>query len=162
MSNDFDWMRNLGALMRRMADESMRGDSENWIWTGNEPLWTPEVDVYETCEAVVVKVCAAGVQADRIDISLSADGRSLTVKGFRDEDPEAREQALRYHQLEIYTGPFERTVSLPPDASYDRERLSAVARDGYFCIRLPKRQMDEPNPRSVPISAGEERSQERP
>jgi HSP20 family protein len=157
MSNDFDWMRNLGALMRHMADESMRGMSENWIWTGNEPIWTPQVDVYETCEAVVVKVCAAGVQPDRIDISLSADGRSLYIKGIRDEDPEAREQALRYHQLEIYTGPFERTVALPTEVVYDRDNLSAVARDGYFCIRLPKRAAEDNQARSVPISASGER-----
>lgn len=156
MSRDRDWMRSLEALIRRMADESPFGSPEHWLLSGQDTLWTPRVDVYETCEAVVVKVCAAGVQPDRIDISLSADGKSLTVRGMRDEDLEAREQALRYHQLEIYTGPFERTITLPADVVYERDSLRAVARDGYFTITLPKRTAEEAGPRSVPISSSDQ------
>jgi HSP20 family protein len=46
---------------------------------------------------------------------------------------------IRYYQLEVYYGPFERTIPIPPEIKIDREMLQAKYRDGFLIITLPKR-----------------------
>lgn len=135
----------------RWADDAMRRIMGDTFF--GDALWVPRVDIYETKDALVVKVCAAGVSPESIDISLSGDSRQLTIRGVRGEDEQARREALRYHQLEIYTGPFERTVQLPPDIRVDRDAVNAVASNGIFCITLPKATAETAGPRTVPVSS---------
>lgn len=137
--------------MRRWADESVQNVFGEMGF--GDTLWVPRVDVYETDESVVARICAPGVRADNMEISLTSDGRQLVLRGFREEDQEARRSAIRYHQLEIYTGPFERTVQLPPDIVYDRDGVAAVCRDGFFVVSVPKVKAQQTGPRSVPISS---------
>jgi len=151
MDNEFDWIRRISREMEKWADESVRSMFAERM--PGDGLWVPRVDIYETEDAVVVKICAAGVEASDLSLTLSADGRYLHIQGVRSDDHEARSRAVRYHQLEIYTGPFERTVALPHVGGLDRERVSAVARDGFFVVTLPKLAVDLAGPRSVPISS---------
>jgi HSP20 family protein len=45
-----------------------------------------------------------------------------------------------FHQMEVYLGPFERTVPLPSHLHLDRDTIQAVFRDGFLNITLPKLQ----------------------
>ncbi|MCC6484965.1 MAG: Hsp20/alpha crystallin family protein [Armatimonadetes bacterium] len=150
MSEDLDWIRRMGVEIR-WADDTMRRIIGDTFF--GDALWVPRVDIYETKDALVVKVCAAGVSPESIDISLSGDSRQLTISGVRGEDEDARREALRYYQLEIYTGPFERTIQLPADIRVDRDAVSAVVSNGIFCITLPKATAEAAGPRAVPISS---------
>lgn len=103
-------------------------------------VWSPRVDVYETAEAVVVKVCAAGLDPNQMELTLSGDNRFLTLRGVRVEQDEDRSSRIRYHQLEVYYGPFERTVALPTETALDRDKLTAAYKDGFLKVVLPKLQ----------------------
>ncbi|MEN6521213.1 MAG: Hsp20/alpha crystallin family protein [Armatimonadota bacterium] len=113
-------------------------------------VWTPRVDVYETKNALIVKVCAAGVKPENVEIQLSADDRFLTIKGFRSESNVNRRGLVRYYQLEIYYGPFERIIAIPSEIKIDRDKLSATYEEGFLLISLPKRQ--EKKTRIVPTT----------
>jgi HSP20 family protein len=99
----------------------------------------PNVDVYETAAALVVKVELAGVAPEGLSLTLSADNRALVIAGERKERREEPGDYLRGCQLEIYFGPFEREVPLPADIPIDREQISASYREGFLIIVLPKR-----------------------
>ncbi len=120
---------------------------------GTGEVWAPRVDVYETKEELVVKVCAAGVKTSDVEITLSKDGKLLTISGSRNESEGDRRGRIRYYQLEVYYGPFHRIVALPADVDIDRDRLKASYSDGFLRIILPKRRtQDMKSPRKVPVT----------
>jgi len=95
-------------------------------------LWQPMVDVYETEEEVFVLAEVPGVDKERL--SVSVDGRLLTIKGERPRVVPSG--GGRYHQMEIPFGPFERVVKLP--AEVDTESAKAVYRNGLLEISFRK------------------------
>jgi HSP20 family protein len=119
-------------------------------FTSPERFWEPQVDIYETREAVKVKVELAGVRPEGISVELSGDGRTLAIRGIReDERSEAADRVL-FHQMEIYLGPFERELTLPPGAEVERDAVEAAYRDGFLIITLPKRKK-RPGPKTTQI-----------
>lgn len=112
-------------------------------------FWEPRADVYETRESVRVKIELAGVRPETIQVELHSDGRSLAVRGMRqDEHSEAMDRIL-FHQMEIYMGPFERVVPLPSGAELERDQVAAAYKEGFLIITLPKR--DNPCPQVMQI-----------
>ena len=103
--------------------------------------WQPDVDVYETEDAFVVRAELAGVRRD--DLRVTVDGERLRIRGIR-EGGDSR--ALRLHQMEIASGPFERSLRIPADV--DRDRVSAHLEDGLLTVTMSKR---VPVRRSVPV-----------
>ena len=95
--------------------------------------WRPEVDVFETDTSVVVRTELAGVRSD--DLRVTVDGEILRIRGVR-RAPEPSD-LRRLHQMEIATGPFERTVRVP--IAFQREGVSAHLADGFLTVTLPKR-----------------------
>ncbi len=92
--------------------------------------WRPPTDVYETEEALVVRVEVAGMRPEEIAISL--DDRLLTIHGVRADQGERR----AFHQMEVTFGEFSSQVSLP--AAINPKRVEAEYRQGFLIIRLPK------------------------
>lgn len=130
-------------LIRQMEQEFERSDDffRRWVhaFTRTKRFWEPRTDVYETRDAIKVKMELAGVRPENIHVELSGDGRALTVRGVReDERTEAVDRVL-FHQMEIYLGPFERTIPLPSGTEIDRDRVEATYRDGFLIITLPKK-----------------------
>lgn len=153
-----DILRQMEMEMQRLSDEALLSVFGPLGTT--ERFWQPPVDVCETEQAVVVKAEIAGVQPDRINVSLSADDRILVISGIRSEDEEERRARVRCYQLEIYYGPFERHVALPPDLSIDRENISATYRNGVLTVRIPKRVQEEASvTRRIPIVEDERESE---
>jgi len=103
----------------------------------------PRADIHETPAGIRIILDLAGVTRDGIDIVI--EGRHLRVSGSRLE-PEVSD-CLRYHQMEIPYGSFERIFHLPEEA--DIERVVASYRDGFLQITVPLR---APGPaRQVPV-----------
>ncbi len=113
------------------------------------------MDIKDTEGGLLVKMELAGTRADDLQVSLSPDDRVLTISGTRGEAAAVREGRVGCHQLEIYFGPFERSLSLPPGVPLDRDRITASYRDGFLLVTLPKRSPREPMTRLIPINAGE-------
>ncbi|NUQ70764.1 MAG: Hsp20/alpha crystallin family protein [Chthonomonadales bacterium] len=138
-SSDRDLMmaRRLEHEMQRMADDALRA-----FLMGDPPpdrFWQPHVDVYETDDAVLVKMELAGVDSSKLRVNLASDGRSLAVSGERTEEEPERTARTRCHRLEIYFGPFECRIALPSGARYLRDAISARYVNGILAIHLPKR-----------------------
>ena len=133
----YDVLEELENQMSRVSDDILLQMFRMSSSSGE--VWSPRVDVYETDESVVVKVCVAGLEPGRMELILSSDEKFLSLRGLRAETDEDRSCRTRYHQLEVYYGPFERVVALPVDISIDRENLSATYKDGFLKVVLPKK-----------------------
>jgi HSP20 family protein len=101
--------------------------------------WRPPTDVYETDDAVIVKIEIAGMNPE--DIQISFVDRVLTVRGTRQDTDEK----LSYHCLEIPYGEFDSEVVLP--GSYDEDTIEARYENGFLRIVVPKMKKE----RRVPI-----------
>lgn len=126
--------------MRRVSDDMLLQMFRISSTSGD--VWSPRVDVYETADSVVVKVCAAGLDPNQMDLTISADNRFITLRGVRVELDDDKSSRIRYHQLEVYYGPFERIVALPTEFPLDREHLVASYKDGFLKLAIPKLQQD--------------------
>ena len=104
--------------------------------------WVPRADVYETAEGFVVTLELPGVEREEIEILV--EGFYLRLSGFRPEP--LAQGCMRWHQMEIAHGRFERVLALPQEA--DPERITATYKDGFLSIHIPH---GSSGARSVPI-----------
>lgn len=135
---DLELIRRMESEMQRIAEEAMRA-----FMVGEPPpdrFWQPRVDVHETEEAVMVRLELAGVDTASLRVSLSSNDRYLTVAGERREPDTERAARVRCYRLEIYFGPFETRIQLPPGVRYQRDSVTARYDDGILTVTLPKRQ----------------------
>jgi HSP20 family protein len=105
----------------------------------------PAVDVYESDNKLLIRCELPGVEEKSIDLKL--DGRTLTIRGERKQDPES--EGLVYHQIESSYGQFSRSFELPN--SLDLEKISADFNAGILSITIPQR--PEVQPRQIKINA---------
>jgi HSP20 family protein len=119
-------------------------------------FWQPAADVHETDAGMVVKLEVAGVTVSDVQVSLSGDGRLLSISGVRSEQRDERARRTSCHQLEIYFGPFERTFTIPHDVDIERDAITATLKDGFLTITLPRRQPTLTPTRTIPIEVIEE------
>src|SRR5215212_5119295 len=92
--------------------------------------WQPLVDVYRTPDGWLVKYDLAGVRPE--DISLTLDGRTLTVRGTRRDG--CVQESCSHYLMEIAYSHFERSLQLPEDVT--PLRLATEFRDGMLLVRL--------------------------
>jgi len=111
--------------------DRLRGDS-----------WQPDVDIFETETALVVRVEIAGVRSQ--DLNVKVDGQILRIAGIRPAPDGSK--VRRLHQMEIASGPFERRLRIP--IPFDRNVVSAQIADGFLTVTLPKR---ETGPRRISV-----------
>ena len=98
--------------------------------------WRPLTDVYETPDALLVKMELAGVPEDAIEITVYAD--HLVVTGNRHQrDPNVEmDGGVSFHEAQIHYGPFRAEVRLPRPV--DGQRVSATLDQGFLLITLPR------------------------
>jgi HSP20 family protein len=116
---------------RRTLDEMLR--VANPRFTLSRHRWRPQIDIYETEEAIIIQAEIAGIRKEEINLEIGS--RSVKISGIRESSPRA--EGVRYRLAEIPCGYFERTLSLP--ALIDTETAAALYRDGLLEIRLVKR-----------------------
>lgn len=124
--------------MNKLVDQMHKG---YYNFVPNE-TWTPSVNLYETENAYVVCVDLAGVDKEKIDLTV-ADQR-LKLRGARTvpiqvetAEGEQAHKRLKVHLMEIDHGGFYREVELPHDVEHDK--ISANYRNGLLWIELPKK-----------------------
>jgi HSP20 family protein len=93
-------------------------------------MWRPPTDVYETDDAIVVRVEIAGME--EADFTIILDERSLLIRGVRAESAERR----AYHQMEIRFGEFGTEIELPYPVAANQ--VEAVYGMGFLRVVLPK------------------------
>lgn len=105
-------------------------DGMRWRLVNRPRMWRPPTDFYETDDAYVVRVEAAGMKES--DFNLSLHERQLFISGTRTDQTERR----AYHQMEIPFGEFTIEIELP--GSVSAEQVTAFYRDGFLKVHLPK------------------------
>lgn len=93
-------------------------------------VWSPPIDVFETDEAVVVRVEIAGMKES--DFVITLDDRHLSIRGTRPDLPERR----AYRQMEIRFGEFSAEVDL--HTQIDVDKVEAIYSNGFLRVTLPK------------------------
>jgi HSP20 family protein len=123
--------------MNKLVDQMSKG---YYSFSPNE-TWTPSVNLYETETAYVVCVDLAGVDKEKIDLTV-VDQR-LRLHGARavpiqpDGEAEMPSKRVKVHLMEIDHGGFSREVELPHDVEHDK--INANYRNGLLWIELPKK-----------------------
>jgi len=99
-------------------------------WRVRSSTWSPPTDVYETEQAIVVRVEIAGMREE--DFEVAVENGMLLIAGSRPDKPERR----AYHQMEIRFGKFVTAVGL--SAAVDVDASRAEYADGFLTVTMPK------------------------
>ncbi len=105
-------------------------DPSRWALWQTGQTWRPPTDVFETDDAVIVRVEIAGMRD--ADFVVALHDQLLTVSGQR-ADPVAK---VAYHQLEVRYGEFRTEVFL--HWAVEQSDITAIYQDGFLIITLPK------------------------
>ncbi len=108
----------------------MEPDHLSWRLIVRTPVWRPPTDVYETEDAIVVRVEIAGMKDEDFDIQI--DDRFLSIRGVRQDNAERR----AFHQMEIRFGEFSVEVELL--VSIIASEIDAIYHNGFLMVVLPK------------------------
>lgn len=131
------------AHLQRRMEEAVESLLRGIGRTGDAHEWLPRADVLENASGIILTLELAGVRREEIEILI--EGPFLRVAGVRQEPSGG---CLRWHQMEIGYGAFERVFSLPADA--DLDAITAASRDGFLTITIPRRPGSS---RQVPVDA---------
>jgi HSP20 family protein len=108
--------------------------------------WSPPVDIFETETELTLKVDAAGVSLEDIDVQL--ENGTMTVKGerkFKKDD-----KVTGYHRMERSYGAFARSFTLPE--TVDPEGVRADYADGVLTVTLAKKELAKPRTIKVNVN----------
>ena len=107
--------------------------------------WKPSIDVYEKKGKIIAETPIAGVEPEKIDISIEDD--ILTIKGKTEKKSEVEDK--NYYRKEVRYGSFYRSVTLPARVLGDKAQ--ATYADGVLRIEIPKAAAGEKKKKLIPI-----------
>lgn len=133
-SSPFESMMRLSREMDQLVGSffggrsGMRGDDMS-------TLWSPQIDVRQSGDNVIVSAEVPGVSRDAIQIEATDDG--IAISGERHETRETGGDNGPYQLTERSYGSFYRSIPLPEGAQPEEAR--ATMRDGVLEITVPVR-----------------------
>ena len=123
-------MATMRDALDRVFDEALTRPFPGAIFGGDQSV--PAMDVYQTDDALVVKMSLPGIKPE--DVQITVANGVLTVRGETREETEEKEKA--YHLRERRYGSFSRSVALPIQVNV--EKSAAEFEDGILSLKLPK------------------------
>lgn len=99
--------------------------------------FSPNVDVYEKDNNLVVEVDLPGFRPEDIEIEIK--NNNLIIRGETKEEKERKEK--NFWQKERKYGKIQRTINLP--LAVNEEKAEAEFKDGVLKIILPKKEEDK-------------------
>lgn len=114
--------------------------------------WSPNMDLAETQDEIVVHMELPGVLPEEVRVVLS--GRTLQVEGAKRETEFPASQQIRFLCLERGYGQFKKSAELP--WVIDPARMSAVLGNGILTIRLAKLAERRGAVFEIPVRASED------
>ena len=128
--------------MRRLMDDMLYQVSPRFLV--EQRMWSPQMDILETAESFIIVAELSGLK--REDIRISVKRNLVLIAGKRQRSPQ--DNAVRYLQMEIEYGSFERTFELP--VIVDETRIEAHYQDGLLNVILPKKRSAR---KTIPIQS---------
>jgi HSP20 family protein len=137
--NPFTLMQRLSSEMDRMfgAFGKGRGLPNVRFGRGGEIGWSPELEVYERDNQLVVCVDLPGMKKDDIHVEITED--ALIIQGERQHEFASTHEG--YQRSERSYGSFYRTVPLPD--GIDPEQMRASFQDGVLKVTVPLPQQQQ-------------------
>ena len=107
--------------------------------------YTPAVDVYEDKDNVIVETPLAGVDPEKVNVSVEND--VLKIEGQSEHKSEVDEED--YYRKEVRYGSFNRAVALP--AHVVSEKAEAQFENGLLKVTIPKAESVKPKTIKIKI-----------
>jgi len=107
-------------------------------------VWTPQMDIFETPDSILVRAEIAGVDKENLEVEVSS--KALKISGSRTEPPCT--DNTTYRLAEIQYGKFERILYLP--TPIDTDTVSTTYTNGFLEITLAKVPKDRTH--KIPIA----------
>jgi HSP20 family protein len=98
----------------------------------------PPVNIFDSPEGAVIVAEAPGL--DTAKLSVTGAGRTLTISGEREFEPNANGRG--YHRRELNEGRFSRSIQLPED--YETGKAEASYEAGLLIVRVPRAEHTKP------------------
>jgi HSP20 family protein len=123
-------------LLNQDPDHFNRTDDElsnrrfHFRTAGRANKWRPPTDVYETQDAIIVRIEIAGMRDS--DFSITLSDHTLSIEGIRANISDR----TTYHQMEIRFGEFLTEINLL--WPIDSKSVEADYKDGFLRLVLPK------------------------
>lgn len=124
--------------MDRFMEEGLPSFSKGFV---------PAIDLYQTKDSVVVETPLAGVDPEKVNISIEND--VLTIEGKVEKKSEVEEKD--YYRKEVKTGSFHRAVALP--VAVEGDKTKADFQDGVLKITVPKAERAKPKTIRVKVKS---------
>jgi len=109
------------------------------------PVYTPDVDIFESETDITLLADMPGVTTEKMAIDLRDD--VLTLTGEAETDGEASEEHI---VMEYGVGKYYRQFTL--SEVIDQAKITAELKDGVLRLVLPK--VEKATPRKITVSAG--------
>lgn len=141
--NDFD---SLTSKIEKTIEGMFRPRPVSPMFASSEQRWTPQMDIYETEEEIIIRAEIAGVEKENLEVEINS--KAVKISGKRKEIPSS--ESATYNLAEIQYGKFERFLYLP--TPIDTEIVTSSYLNGFLQIRLTKLQIDKTH--KIPIADG--------
>lgn len=125
-----DDLEDIGARFEKTLEQMFR--TVNPMFSLSERNWSPQMDIYETAEEVIIRAEIAGVDKENLQVEIN--NRAVQISGTRSET--TRDPRGTYRLAEIQYGSFERILYLP--APIDTEVVTSSYVNGFLQLRLAK------------------------
>jgi HSP20 family protein len=120
------------AKLREKMNKMLGNYSEYKTESLEETEWSPDMDILEDKDDIIIKLDIPGMSVTNIDTTIT--GNLLQIKGERKR--EASREDENYHFIGRNYGKFDRSIELP--TLVDVEKIKAIYKDGVLTIKLPK------------------------
>ncbi len=118
---------------------------EGELWSDTD--FSLPVDIYEKDNDVIVEVPVAGVDPEKIEVTVKDN--ILTIAGKTEKKEEVKRE--NYYRKEVREGSFSRSVALPVNVKDDQAEASY--KRGVLTIKLPK--VEEAKAKKIAIKTNE-------
>jgi HSP20 family protein len=116
------------------------------MFTSSERTWSPQMDIYETVNEIIILAEIAGVSKENLEVEINR--KAVRIHGTR--RPVHHLTNSTYRLAEIQYGKFERILYLP--TAIDTETVIASFLNGLLHIHLDKIPVDVIH--KIPITDG--------
>jgi HSP20 family protein len=129
-----------GGQQRALSGQSgsqqglQRAGQSGGLQSWQQGLWSPQVEVRERGNNIVVRADLPGLSRDDVDVEVDDD--TLIIRGERHNDWEDQNEQEGYYRSERSYGTFYRAIPLPEGV--DPNACNATFKDGVLEVTLPK------------------------
>ncbi|MBD1861039.1 MULTISPECIES: Hsp20/alpha crystallin family protein [Trichocoleus] len=126
----FREVNSLQREMNRLFDRLANGDEGDL--TNTRTPFIPAAEIYETGDAIQLKVEVPGLEAQDLDVQVSAE--AVSIQGERKSETKTEEKGMI--RSEFRYGQFQRVIPLPNRVK--NEQVEAEFKNGVLTLTLPK------------------------